>query len=148
MLHPKRTSATVPTAVVGVSPNTSRSVSFFPGPGRETRPAATETVALPKIRVGLRPFAVALGLPRNCLTINGIHRFLYSHIENLTIRAKKRKTYGRVLRYDFFWRLRIDANSCPATASKSENPKKAKKGNAKCKIVWAKTRFSCQNELF
>jgi hypothetical protein len=36
-------------------------------------------------------------LPRNCLTLKGIHRFLYFHIENLTIRAKKRKTYRRFL---------------------------------------------------
>jgi hypothetical protein len=44
--------------------------------GRETRPAATGTVALPRIRDDLRPFAVAIGLPRNFLTLNAIHTLL------------------------------------------------------------------------
>jgi hypothetical protein len=70
--------------------------------GRETRPTVAplwpgKTVALPKIRVYLRPFAVALALPRNILSINAIHPIIWSHGENLTISAQNRKTYGRLL---------------------------------------------------
>jgi len=36
-------------------------------------------------------------LPRNCLTLNGIHIIFYSHAINPTISAQKQKTYGRLL---------------------------------------------------
>jgi hypothetical protein len=63
---------------------------------------ATESVALPRIGVHLRPFAVAFGLSRNCFTINYLNFFFYSHDENLTRSAKNRKTYRRLFGMIFF----------------------------------------------
>jgi hypothetical protein len=45
----------------------------------------------------LRPFAVAIALPRNLLCLNVIRTYSYTHARNLTISAQNRKTYGRLL---------------------------------------------------
>jgi hypothetical protein len=71
-------------------------VSFPVGAGRETHPAATETVALPKLRGDLRPFAVAAAFSPNPLAFNVIHKSISSHGENLTKRVQNQKTYRRL----------------------------------------------------
>jgi hypothetical protein len=61
-----------------------------------------QAAAVP-IRGRLRPFAVAVGLPRNRLTRKHLYIFLHSHVENLSISAKTAKTYGRLFGMIFFW---------------------------------------------
>jgi hypothetical protein len=63
---------------------------------------ATGTVALPKIRVHSRPFAVEIGFLRNPLSHNAIDTLLYSHDENPTRSAKNQKTYRRLFGMIFF----------------------------------------------
>jgi|SRR5271168_746267 len=72
------------------------------GAGRETKAAATRTVAPPKIRVDLRAFAVQVALPRNLFSLNWIHIQFYTHAKNLTISAENQKTYGRLFGMIFF----------------------------------------------
>jgi hypothetical protein len=97
------------------------------------------TVALPKIRGDLRPFAVAVGLPRNLLCLNGIHIILYSHDENLTISAQNRKTYRRFFRCDFFRRGFIDACFLKPMTYNAINLKKTKKRAAKASNIFPRT---------
>jgi hypothetical protein len=98
VLVASRHSGDGPTAVLGVSPNTSLSGFFFSwGAGRNTRPTTTGTVALPKIREDLRPFAVAISFHRNPLPLDVIRKSFNAHARNLTISAQNRKTYGRFL---------------------------------------------------
>jgi hypothetical protein len=86
------------TSVYGFPPNRSLSGSFFQGRAGADYcvfPLERGQTAAVQIRVHLRPCAVVVDLPRNCLTFNGLHIFRYSHVENPTISAKTAKTYGR-----------------------------------------------------
>jgi hypothetical protein len=117
---------------------------LFFGAGRETGPAATGTVALPKIRGDLRPFAVAVGLPRNLLCLNDLHIILYFHDENLTLSVQNRKTYRRFLGMIFFGgsgSLVITAWQRFATEKIEENRKNTKKNII---LLGADPRFSAK----
>jgi hypothetical protein len=105
---------------------------------------ATGTVALPKIRGDLRPFAVAIGLPRNLLCLNDLHIILYFHDENLTISAQNRKTYRRFLGMIFLEghkSIVITALQRLATEKISENRKNTKKNII---LLGADPRFSAK----
>jgi hypothetical protein len=115
------------------------------GAGRETHPAATGTVALPKIRVNLREFAVAIYLLRNWLALNVICMRLYFHDENLTRSAKNQKTYRRLFGMIFFGgfgSLLIPDLQWLATRKILKNGQNTK---AKYHFYFPKPRFSCQN---
>jgi hypothetical protein len=117
------------------------------GAGRETRHAATKMVALPKIRDDLRPCAVAVGLPRNILSLNVMHTYSSTHARNLTISAQNRKTYGRLLGMIFFGGVGstlVAEMQRLATTTISEEPKKR---TAKHQIFSLGPPFFCQNAL-
>jgi hypothetical protein len=92
----------------------------------------------------LRPFAVALGLPRNILCLNGLHIILYSHDENLTTSAQNRKTYRRFLGMIFLEGHKlmvITAWQRLATEKIKENRKNTKKNVI---LLGAAPRFSAK----
>jgi hypothetical protein len=114
--------------------------------GRQTRPVATGMVVV-QMRVDLRPFAFAIDLPRNVHAINVIQILFYSHAENLTISAKIRKTYGRLLGMIFLegsGALLITSLQRFATQKTFKNRKKRK---TKCHFLSRGRPFFCQNGL-
>jgi len=113
--------------------------------GRETRPETTETVALPKIHVHSRAFAVAVALPRNCLTLNGIHIILYSHDENHTISVQNLKTSRRLLGMIFLEGVGSTLVAQMQLLTTTTTSKKPKKRILKHQIVLLGPPFFCQN---
>ena len=71
----------------------------------ETPTMATETVALPMIRDYLRPFAVAVALPRDWVALGAFCMLLYFHDDELTRSRKNQKTYRRLFGMIFFQRI-------------------------------------------
>jgi hypothetical protein len=106
----------------------------------ETPNTATGTVALPKICVHSRPFAVAI-----CLLPADV--FILHHGDDFTPVRERQKTYRRLFGMIFFegsLSMVVPALQWLATLKILKNRKKWK---AKCHFYFAKHRFFCQNAL-